>query len=208
MSDGYYYITLVVHDQADSIDQHVLDYQARLSLGGLPDIPFHMVDLLHGHGDYEGMDLGSRKGLFSRFGALVRRLPITYHTFSYSSYDVTSETLLSARMRRDVVDYLYGDLSRFQEYDQVVVYYDQGQQAVTSALHRAFDYMFSDMTTEYRIIRYQDYRLAQVSDYLTSIELADMRYQAGDVSKTYRRFYGPQGYFRKNILKKARSKRS
>lgn len=158
------------------------------------------------------MDLGSRKGLFSRFGALVRRLPITYHTFSYSSYDVsydvTSETLLSARMRRDVVDYLYGDLSRFQEYDQVMVYYDQGQQAVTSALHRAFNYMFSDMTTEYRIIRYQDYRLAQVSDYLTSIELADMRYQAGDVSKTYRRFYGPQGYFRKNILKKARSKRS
>lgn len=86
-------------DQADSIDQHVLDYQARLSFGGLPHIPFHMADLLHSHGDYEGMDLGSRKGLFSRFGALVRRLPITYHTFAYSSYDVAGETLLSARMR-------------------------------------------------------------------------------------------------------------
>lgn len=39
MSDGYYYITLVVHDQTDSIDQHVLDYQARLSLGDSPTSP-------------------------------------------------------------------------------------------------------------------------------------------------------------------------
>ena len=84
----------------------------------------------------------------------------------------------------------------------------EGQQSVTSALHRAFDYMFSSMEIDYRIIRYRDHRLAQVADYFTSIELADMRYLAGNVSKTYRRFYGPQGYFWKSILKKVRSKQS
>lgn len=206
MSDGYYLITLIVHDQSLAIMEAVRGYESRLRLGGLPDVPFHMVDLLHGHEGYNGMYVDARWKLLLRFSTFVKALPISYHTFVYSYYDVGNEKELSARMRRDIVDFLYANLDAFQSFDKVVVYYDEGQQAVTNALHRAFDYMLSNIAVEYRLIRYQDRRLAQAADYLNSVELAAMRYEAGDVSKTYTRFYGTRREFRKNFLNQARRK--
>lgn len=50
-------------------------------------------------------------------------------------------------------------------------------------------------------------RLAQAADYLNSIELAANRYEAGEVSKSYARFYGSPRSFRQNFLKQARRKR-
>lgn len=206
MSDGYYLITLIVHDQSLTIAEAVQGYKSRLRLGGLPDVPFHMVDLLHGHEGYHGVDVDTRWRLLLRFSTFVKALPITYHTFVYSYYDVRGERELSARMRRDIVDFLYSDLDTFQSFDKVVVYYDEGQQAVTNALHRAFDYMLSNISVEYRLIRYQDRRLAQAADYLNSIELAAMRYDTGEVSKTYTRFYGTRREFRKNFPSQVRRK--
>lgn len=53
-------------------------YEERLCERNLPDIPFHMVDLLHGHGDYELLDPAQRKPMLYAFATFVRTLPITY----------------------------------------------------------------------------------------------------------------------------------
>lgn len=87
------------------------------------DIPFRMVCLLHGHGDCDGLDPHVRKALLSRFNAFVRRLPIECHTFSYSSYDVGGVKELSARMRRDLVNFVYEHLEGFRSFDCVATYY-------------------------------------------------------------------------------------
>ena len=205
MSAGYYLITMVSHDQNEPIDTHVEDYQRRLAAHQLPDIPFHMKELMHGHGDYEGVDQFTRKGLLDHFNAFVRRLPIQYQTFFYSSYDTTGTTL-SARMGRDIVNFAVDRLGWLQSFDAVPVYYDQGQQAVTTALHRAFDLVLGSKVVDYRRISYRDYRLAQAADYLCSVELAGMRYQSGNVSRTYRKFYGQSQSFKRNYLKPARRK--
>jgi hypothetical protein len=34
---------------------------------------------------------------------------------------------LSARMRRDLADFVYGRFESFQSFDRIVVYYDEGQ---------------------------------------------------------------------------------
>lgn len=77
---------------------------------------------------------------------------------------------------------------------------------MTRALHEAFDYMLGDGSVEYRRLRYQDRRLSQVADYLSSVELAAMRYSEGAESVTYRKFYGLRGDLRRNYLKQARRK--
>lgn len=206
MSAGYYLITLVLHDQADTLDPFMDHYGSQLGASGLPDIPFHMVDLLQGHDDYEGMSLADRKRLLTYFGVFVRKAPVRYRTFAYRKFDVSNAELLSGRMRRDIVDFIYEHLEWFQGYDLVPVYYDEGQQVVTKALHRAFDYMLPGGHVEYKHLRYQDRRLAQVADYLCSIELAAMRYEQGEESSTYLKFYGTRGTFKKNWLKQARRK--
>ena len=205
MSEGYYLLTIVTHEQNNSIDEIVDDYQTRLAAHALPDTPFHMKDLLHGHSDYEGLPQDIRKGQLLHFNALVRQLPVKYRTFSYSSYD-TSAPNLTARMRRDLVNFAFDHLDWFQSFGSVPVYYDNGQQAVTNALRQAFDLILDQQSIDYRLISYRDYRLAQGSDYLCSIERIASLYDSGQEANTHDKFFGLHGSFKRNYLKPARRK--
>ena len=51
-----------------------------------------------------------------------------------------------------------------------------------------------------------EYRLAQVADYLCTIELASVKYAAKENGGTYGKFFGGVGTFKKNWLKQARRK--
>lgn len=82
MDAGYYMATLVFHDQSKRFERFIDSYVARLQLEDLHDIPFHSVDLLHGHEDYEGLSVEKRKRPLVAFSMFVRTLPISYHTFS------------------------------------------------------------------------------------------------------------------------------
>ena len=52
-----------------------------------------------------------------------------------------------------------------------------------------------------------DYRLEQVADYLCTIVLALVKYEAKEDGETYNKFFGGVGSFKRNWLKQARSKR-
>ena len=205
MEDGYYLLTLVIHEQDDPIGPAVEAYESLLSHRCLPNIPFHMKDLLHGHIDYEKMKPEERKRLLTAFSGLVRNLPIGYKTFSYSSFD-TSGKNLSVRMRRDIVNFAYDNLAWFQSFDSVPVFYDEGQAAVTDALHGAFDLILSDQAIDYRHIAYRDYRLAQAADYFCSVERIANVYDSGDQTPTLEKFFGNRDSFKRNYLKQARRK--
>ena len=206
MGAGYYMLTLVMHDQDDGLAPFIDAYGARLALEGLPDIPFHDVDLIHGHGRYENVTVEVRKRLLIAFSMFVRTLPVSYKTFSYSSGDVPDRDALQSRMRRDIVNFVFEHLEWFQAYDKVPIYYDSGHGATTVALHEAFDYALARDVAVYKELSHETKRLAQAADYLSSIELARSRYEVGDVSATYRRFYGNPRNFKQNFLKQARRK--
>ncbi|WP_052445251.1 hypothetical protein [Collinsella bouchesdurhonensis] len=57
----YYLLTLVFHDQADSIAEAVTGYEAKLARADLPNIPFHSEPLMNGHKDYEFLGIEQRK---------------------------------------------------------------------------------------------------------------------------------------------------
>ena len=63
LSDRYYLLTVVMHDQSDSIANSVEAYEDALRAKGLPDIPFHASPLMNGKDLYSGLDLRMRKKL-------------------------------------------------------------------------------------------------------------------------------------------------
>ena len=205
MSEGDYLLTLVLHDQSVAFDEYVADYEAHLAGSGLPNIPFHMKDLLHGHEDYEGIEQAVRKKLLLKFNIFMQKVPVRYRTISYNSYD-TDAGSLSAKMRRDIVNFIFDNLEWFQSFARVPIYYDEGQQAVTNALHEAFDFMLGSTAVEFRLIGYQDRRLAQAADYFCSIERIARKYERKEESNTYKLFFGLAGDFKRNYLKQARRK--
>ncbi|MBR1829642.1 MAG: DUF3800 domain-containing protein [Atopobiaceae bacterium] len=202
----YYLLTIVLHDQSQPIADAIRSYEQGLSESSLPDVPFHAYDLFHARGGYAGLDFATRKKLFSRFTGFVRRLPITYKTFAYRRSEFADATALSDRMRRDLVSFVNDRLASFQSFDTVAIYYDGGQKAVRSAIRSAFDDALSVNTAEYKNLRYQERRLAQVADYFCYIELAALRYADHEETSNYLKVFGSARTFKANLLKQTRRK--
>ncbi len=199
-------MTLVIQDQSESITEKVARYEESLLKAGLPSIPFHSEPLLNGHRDYENMTLKQRKKILNSFGIMVQRLPISYVTFVYKRSEYRDPEMLSARMKRDISGVLFDRLEFFQTFDEVKVYYDNGQDIIKQALDKSIGFVLSKGVVDRRKTSMTDYRLEQVADYLCTIELARIKYEAKEDGATYSKFFGGIGPFKKNWLKQARRK--
>lgn len=197
---------MVVHDQSDSLTNVLGYYERSLASRNLPDIPFHAAPLMRGYDQYKSLDMGTRKKLLASFGVLVQRLPIQYKSFAFKSKEFKTVDALQIQLKRKMVDFLFDEIGFFQSFDVVKVYYDNGQTAVTAALHAALEYVLSKDVPLYRDSSYKEYRLAQAADYLCEIELAAIKYENHDETQTDVKFFGGAGTFKKNWLKQARRK--
>lgn len=81
----YCIIALVFHEQGKSFDGALVRYRRALRDASLEDVPFHASPLMYGKGDYAGMSLEGRKGLFMSFFILQKALPYRFKVFSYRS---------------------------------------------------------------------------------------------------------------------------
>ncbi|MDO4798843.1 MAG: DUF3800 domain-containing protein [Coriobacteriales bacterium] len=207
LRDTYYILALVVHDQAIGLDEHIARYLGSLRQKGLPDIPFHATPLLNGHDRYEGMDLATRKRLLSTFRVFFRHLPIRYECIVLRTREYRTLDDVATAMRRQIIDFLFDNLTYFQSFDGVKIYYDDGQQSIASALHKAIDYALAKNAVTYRLASAEDYRLSQAADYLCTMELAALKYQTKTATATDEKFFGSWSQFKRGILKEARAKR-
>ncbi len=210
-SDGlretYYILALVIHDQSDLLDDDLARYESALSQKGLPDIPFHATPLLNGHGDYEGMGLAERKRLFSTFRVFFRHLPIQYHLIVLKSRKYDSLQTVSGVIRRQIVSFLFDNLGYFQRFDRVKIYYDNGQQTIAGALHKAIEYALSKNAVTFRLASPTDYRLSQAADYICSMELTALKYMDKTMTGTDEKFFGHYSDFKRGALREVRAKR-
>lgn len=202
----YFILALVFHDQNESIAGDISIYEQKLADADIPNIPFHSEPLLNGHGDYKDLTLKYRKKLFSSFASLVRFLPIKYKAFIYKRSHFDSIDKLEARIKRDISSMLLNNLEFFQSFNHVKVYYDNGQDIVKHALYHSVEFALSKGAIEKKCTTMTEYRLAQVADYLCTIELAAAKYAAKENGGTYEKFFGGIGSFKKNWLKQARRK--
>ena len=148
----------------------------------------------------------SRDAMLAYFSSFVRRLPISYTTFVYRRGQFEDPARLMERMRPDIPSIIIECLDFFQSFDDVKVYYDNGRDIVKQALDRSVGKVLPKGVVRHRKTPMADYRLEQVADYLCTIELASVKYQAKEDSEMYNKFFGGIGPFKRNWLKQARSK--
>ena len=207
LKDRYYLLAIVIHDQAEGIQNNIHLYEQALCRKGLPNIPFHASPLLNGHGAYGGLDLPTRKKLLSAFRVFFRHAPIRYHCIRLKPSEYDSVDSLVAAMRKCVVDFVFSQLEFFQNFGVVKVYYDGGQKAVAEAVRKALDYALAKDSIVYRTSSYEDYRLSQIADYLCTMELTALKYVDKVSTTTDEKFFGSWRQFKKSYFKEIVSKR-
>ena len=195
------------HNQADDIRGGISRYETVLLDADLPNLPFHSEPLLNGHKAYSSLSIEQRKKMLVCFASLVRHLPIQYDCFVYKSSEFADEERHRCRMERDIARAIRDRLDLFQSFDDVKVYYDNGQQIVKEAIYAATESELSSNVVIRRKTTMTEYRLSQVADYFCTIELAALKYEANEAGETYNKFFGGVGAFKRNWLKQARRKR-
>lgn len=203
----YYLLTLVFHEQEQDIDELIKRYESNLAERQLDNIPLHLTPLMRGNDSYVNMDVIERRKLLSVFRSFANRLPFTYQTFAYEKRRFSGDVALFTTMRKDLVNFLFNRIDQFQSYDVVKIYYDNGQGEITKALHSGFEYALGKQAVVYRDGSPEDYRLQQVADYACGLELASLKYERSEQSKTETIFFGTRREFLKNFLKKLRKHR-
>lgn len=203
----YYALTLVFHDQSDDIWNQIEKYRIGLMRRGLKEIPLHTGPLMTGHDSYEQMDISERKGYLTLFYQLLQHLPIRYATFVYKRSELPSKEAFITRMKRDIVDLLFDNLDYFQSFDEVKVYYDNGQDIVAKALHGAIEFAISKHSLLYRKTKYSDYVLEQAADLICTLELTAVKYRNKEQTNTDVKFFGSARTFKNNYMKAIKRKR-
>ncbi|MEE1274325.1 MAG: hypothetical protein UHI81_07465 [Olegusella sp.] len=201
LTEGMYLVTVVLHDHSHDIERPIKAYENRLKLAGLPDIPFHGKDLLHGHEAYENVSVGDRKRLLTQFARLARSLPVTFFTLRYDVHETHDRTELEARIRRDLASLIFDHLSYFQQFDTVSVYYDDGQRALSTALHAALEFVLANNVAVFRDADHATRRLLQLADYICTVERVGLAYDAGRQTKTQERFFGNRRNLMQSYMK-------
>lgn len=207
LSEGLYLVAVVLHDHSADIAAPISAYERRLAIAGLDDTPFHGKDLLHGNEGYRAASPEDRKRLLTQFSRFVRELPVQFFTLRYGASDTHGKGELESRIRRDLAAFVYDHLSFFQGFDTISVYYDDGQGAVSAALHDALDFVLAKNVADYRDADYNARRLLQVADYICTVERASIAYDAGRQSRTQARFFGNRRSFMQSYKKQLERKR-
>ena len=203
----YYLLALVLHDQSEDVFEHIGRYENTLLQRGLRDIPLHMNPLMRANENYKGMTTQERNKLLTCFSTFAWKCPFSYDVLAYRKAHFHSDDELFFKMKKDLILLLFDKLELLQAYDAVKIYYDDGQGMVTETLHAAFEYALGKQAIIYRDCDLVHFRLQQIADFICEIELAAIKYEANEVGRTEKIFFGTHRDFKKNYLKKLRKKR-
>lgn len=137
----------------------------------------------------------------------AQHLPILYRSFLYRRSEYQSNEALVNNLRQDITTFLFANLDFLQAFDNIKVYYDNGQQIVGKALRSAIEYVLTKNSYVYRKTKASDFMLEQAADLICTLELTAMKFDNKEASRTDERFFGGVRSFKKNYLKAIRRKR-
>lgn len=129
----------------------------------------------------------------------MRSCPIKTKTFVISKRQFGGGSSLSVRLARQMESFLRENLSFFQTFDRVIVYYDRGQREVANTIRVIFSTAISQV--EFRTVSPADYRLFQVADLVCTLELAATKLEARELSASELSFFHGERGLKRNHLR-------
>lgn len=194
-----------MHNQDKPIDQQVEHLRRHVrEMGFSENHAIHSAPLIRREKDYEHMDLPSRRKLFRYLLTFMRLCDIRYKAFTFRKRELADHDALVSRMSREIGGFVKENLSFFQGFDDIVVYYDGGQKEITNIINAVFNVL---LDAQIRRVTPSDYRLFQAADMACTLELLDLKYQSKALSTSEVEFFRGERNLHKNNLKVAYSKR-
>ena len=131
--------------------------------------------------------------------------PIAYESVIVNRKDAPNKISLSGRLGREISNVIEKHKVFFDNFDKIVVYYDNGQIELSSILNTVFSIHFSNV--EFRKAEPQKYRLLQAADFICSMELLKIKKKENRLSKSEKQFFYKTQELKKSFFKSVDKKR-
>ncbi len=198
-----YGISFTFHEQDNDIIPELTKLNDRLKKIGYTNM-IHMADLIMKRGDYSRFTIDKRKSIFNSIYQFSRRITVKYKTIIINKKFIDNSRILRQKLSVEINNMVKEHENFFEKFDSIVMYYDNGQEALGTILDAIFS-RFEGF--EHRVeFDHKEKRLFQVSDMLTYIDKFDYKYKNKMAfSKSEKYFFNL--YEIRRILKEINKKR-
>lgn len=200
----YYVVSMVFHEQQNDISSAISRLNTHLRYYNLQDYAIHTAPLIRREEIYETMTPNERRRIFMILQHFACESPITYKVFVYAKKNYDTVEKLEAGMTRDMEMFFGDSLAYFQNFDSVVLYYDNGQHELNRILNDVLKATVSRY--EERKVMPNEYKLFQVADLICTLELLSQKIETRDLTRSESLIFHSKRDLKKDFLKGIRKK--
>ena len=203
-SSRYYLVCMVFHDQDNDIQPAINKLNMELSYLGLDDICIHTGPIIRMEEVYKNINLIDRRRIFNKMIAFIRQIEIKYHCFAIEKRKIDDVVDATGLLSKQISLFIKDHYEEFLSFDDVKIYYDNGQVEVSKILSSVFNALLPSPV--FRKVMPNDYKLFQVADLFCSLKLVSLKMENNIFSKSERNFFGNIRDLKKNYLKPLQKK--
>ena len=195
---------MVFHDQSIDIQPAISKLNTELSYLGLDNLCIHTGPIIRKEEIYTEMDIQDRRRIFNKMIAFVRQIDVKYHCFFIEKRKISNVVDATGMLSKQISQFIREHYEEFLSFDDVKIYYDNGQVEVSKILSSVFNALLPNPL--FRKVMPTDYKLFQVADLLCSLKLVSLKIENNMFSKSEMMFFGNLRDLKKNYLKPLQKK--
>ena len=202
---AYYLVTLVFHNQKNEIDSNVKKLETSIKSAGFDFEYIHTGPVIRREDVFTNLSIDERRKLLFKMLNFIMGSPISYETVVVDRKESPDKISLSGKLGREISKIIEKHSSFFEEYEKIIVYYDNGQVELGVILNTVFSIHFSNV--EFRKAEPQKYRLLQAADFICSMELLKIKKEQNRLSKSEQKFFYKPQELKKTFFQSIRKKK-
>lgn len=196
-----YIVSFLFHNKSLEINEEVSNFEKFLTVNGFEaQIPIHTMPLIRQQKPYLELNGDSRRKLFHHMFQFMRKLKLRHKTFVCDKKYCSTKQAIKQSLENYIKQMITDNYDYFKKFDEIVIYYDKGQDYLTKILQKAFatnlkNYRFKEDVCQ------EEYRLLQCADMICSLELIKQRKEHNEYIKAIDKFFISNRRYNKNYGK-------
>lgn len=131
--------------------------------------------------------------------AFIRQIYIHYKCFYIEKKHIPDVVEATGRLSKQISQFIREHYEDFLSFDDVKIYYDNGQVEVSKILSSVFNALLPNPI--FRKVMPSEYKLFQAADLLCTLELVRLKLENNMFSKSEKTFFGNIRDLKKNYIK-------
>lgn len=178
----YYIITMVFHNQDCDISECINNLNRELAYLKLDNVCIHTGPIIRKEEIYEAMNIFERRRIFNKMIAFIRQIDIRYKCFYIDKKHISDVVEASGKLSKLISQFIRDNYNEILRYDDVKIYYDNGQVEVSKILSSVFNALLPNPV--FKKVLPKEYKLFQVADLLCTLKLVELKMNNNMFSKS------------------------